>query len=122
MNQIPRSVFCAICGLPALPPCYSNDGRIRCEHCAILRERPQIIIRDPPVVHSMTEGLAMNQITQEGEFCGECPCRDIEAGICTFYEEVLSHNHGVPMRLPICIQESPQIIVKEDKEDEMSKV
>jgi len=55
----------------------------------------------------------MNQITQEGEFCGSCPCRDIEAGTCTFYEGVLVLDYGVPMRLPVCIKERPQIVVKE---------
>ena len=52
----------------------------------------------------------MNQITQEGEFCGSCPCRDIEAGTCTFYEGVLVLDYGVPMRLRICLKERPQIV------------
>ena len=71
----------------------------------------------------------MNQIPSVRELCGECPCRGdtfewAEQMKCKLYPDSGSLLYGGQsklyrndyFRLPICIEERPQI-VKEDKED-----
>jgi len=60
----------------------------------------------------------MNQIPSEGESCGECPISR-DGWKCKYFDEYFREGHmssGL-LRLPICIQERPQI-VREDKENE----
>ena len=60
----------------------------------------------------------MNQIPQEGEFCGACPCLlcGQESWVCGLYlEPVLSVYFTVGQdekakRLPICLKRKPRIV------------
>ena len=67
------------------------------------------------------EVLAMNQIPQSStdKGCLGCPCLQVcsdRQDWCSLYDE---RPKGLNP-LPICIQERPQIVVKEEKKDEMS--
>jgi len=52
----------------------------------------------------------MNQIPYEGEFCLDCPCKDVAWKSCALYEEKVSLDRHAPLRLPICISERPKIV------------
>ena len=54
----------------------------------------------------------MNQIPSEGEFCGECPCcAESDNGVyCGLYDYHMGPEGYQALRLPICLQERPQIV------------
>jgi hypothetical protein len=59
----------------------------------------------------------MNQIPQEGEYCGECPCLETEMmSFCNLYSNDVGQPDWKAKRSRICLKRRPIIIERNEEQ------